>query len=125
MQFKAGVWHYVGFKAKQNISYALHDLTAWDISSYTLWHYMILQTLAVEVSFNSISQPGGWGLESTHICPHSGIFNRPKKNSNPHTLFRDFRADKPFTTCGQAAEFKFQCKFDLVPAIWHSFGAER
>ena len=33
----------------------------------------------------------------------------------PHSLFRDFRADKTFTTCLQAAEFKFVSKFEPLP----------
>ena len=42
------------------------------------------------------------------------------KIQTPHNLFRDFRADKTFTTVGQAAEFKFESKFNPLPVIWKS-----
>ena len=33
--------------------------------------------------------------------------------------FRDFWVDtKPLQLCGQAAEFKFECKFKTLPVIW-------
>ena len=39
-------------------------------------------------------------------------------------LFREFRADKTFTTCWSgctaAAEFKFESKFEPLPVIWQT-----
>ena len=40
-----------------------------------------------------------------------------KQIETPHTLFRDFGADKTFTAVGKAGEFKFEPKFEPLPVI--------
>ena len=48
------------------------------------------------------------------------VFNRQKKNSTQHRLFWGFRADKPFESTGQAAEFKIESKFEPLQVIWQA-----
>ena len=68
----------------------------------------------------------GDGLETTHcLFPH---LQQTAKNSN--SLFRDFKADKvylgiseqikPLQLVCQAAEFKFESKFEPLLVIWQS-----
>ena len=81
-------------------------------------------------------QSWGWGLELTH---HSGtflnlgIFNRPKKNSNSHRLFWDFRADKSyyktFTTHWSGCSLTLNCRVQVrvqvqVPAGYPAITSE-
>ena len=46
-------------------------------------------------------------LQLTSILAFSTDLTRIQ---TPHTLFRDFRADKPLQPVGQVAEFKFESK---------------
>ena len=45
-----------------------------------------------------------------------------KRIQTPDTLFRDFKADasEPFHLGGQAAEFKFESKFEPLLVIWQA-----
>ena len=43
-----------------------------------------------------------------------------KKIQTPHSLLLRFRSDKPLQLVGQAAEFKFESKFEPLPVIWQS-----
>ena len=85
---------------------------------------------------NSILEGAVWN--SLFACLNFSIFtgNRPKKNSNStqgfwsrfmcrfsEQIFRDFRANKTFTTYsswsgGRAWEFKFESKFESLTPCW-------
>ena len=58
----------------------------------------------------------GWGLISTHSCPW---FWRSKKNTNStqfiELYFGVAEQIKPLQPIGQAAEFKFESKFEPLP----------
>ena len=61
--------------------------------------------------------PSGWlseGWDPLSACLFFGFFKGPEKNSNPHSLFRDFGADKPSPSqlFGLVAEDKFEFKFE-------------
>ena len=66
-------------------------------------------------------QSDGWGLITTHCCPQ---FWRSKKNSNStqfvELYFGVSEQKKPLQPIGQAAEFKFESKFEPLQVIWQS-----
>ena len=43
-----------------------------------------------------------------------------KRIETPHSLCCDFGGYKPLQLVGQAAEFKFESKFEPLPVIWQS-----
>ena len=66
-------------------------------------------------------QSGGWGLVNPRSCPQ---FWRSIKNANS-TQFIELHFGvseqiKPLQPIGQAAEFKFESKFEPLPVIWQS-----
>ena len=68
-----------------------------------------------------IDQSCGWGLERLLRCPQ---FWLSKKNSNStqfiELYFGVSEQIKPLQPIGQAAEFKFESKFEPLPVIWQS-----
>ena len=56
-----------------------------------------------------------WAMSSI-----SAFLTDLKRIQTPRSLFWDFEADKPLQPVGQAAEFKFESKFEPLPVIWQS-----
>ena len=67
-------------------------------------------------SYELSKQPCGWGLITTHHCPQ---FWRSKKNSNStqfiELYFGVLEQIKSLQSIVQAAEFKFESNFELLP----------
>ena len=67
-------------------------------------------------------QSGGYQLTAVL---NFGVFNGPKKNFKLHTVYSGVSEQikviiKPLQRIGQAAEFKFESKFEPLLAIWQS-----
>ena len=63
------------------------------------------QKLSYGLSYKDRGSLGDKGWKQLTACLNSAIFNRPKKNLN---LFRDFGADKIFTTCWSLSDCRVQ-----------------
>ena len=69
----------------------------------------------------TVSQSGGWGLVLTHCCPTFRRFQRTWKEFNLRTdCLGTSEKIKPLQPVDQAAEFKFESKFEPL-AVNHSW----
>ena len=83
-----------------------------------LFHLLPFVSLPfITIYYEPPKQSGGWGLVSTQ-------FWRSKKNSNSKQFIELYfgvsEQIKPLQPIGQAAEFKFESKFEPLQVIWQS-----